>query len=294
MSHLGRLLGVFPDPVQRRDYNIFRGPFASPAPPVTSDAYLTILPDPPYTPPGNYPGTLDATKKIWTVTPGTSSLFDYVFAWITPPASGVPTSTPRTGKRYFEIRFQSTIISGAPTEYYLMVGLFARAGFSLSPPSSVPVPATNVTNSFGPDPSQYSFQITNFPWILFSGGLGYGSQSTGATDTLCEYAPADFNRYGGLMDLVIGVAVDYDAGKMWIRNNSALWLTGDPTAGTSPLMSQFSAGQFAQCDPIIGAWRNGGPAGVDRMERVITLQSNPSEMTFGIPTGFTVQNLGSP
>ncbi len=75
----------------------------------------------------------------------------------------------------------------------------------------------------------------------------------------------------------VGFAIDIDAGKIWVRDNSG-YVSGDPAAGTTPKFT-FTAGTT-----IYIGW-----TGFDQNDAV-TANFGASAFNYSIPSGFTAWN----
>lgn len=142
-----------------------------------------------------------------------------------------------TGKRYFESVFtQSTAASGATIAAGVVNG------------------SHGLTESLG---------FANANGWGFWGRTGYGARHNGVTAIMAE----------GLSGVVLGFAVDADAGKMWIRRNG-VWMQGDPATGTSPIWSNLSGTLYAAAGPWASA-------------SVVTMRFDPAQFSATAPSGFS-------
>lgn len=115
------------------------------------------------------------------------------------------TSTTKTGKEYVEFT-----IGGDSTGTY--IGIFANTQSTGGYPG-------NATNPFG---TSGCYAITN---INYNGGVtGLFTNGSNTSNASYDYTIGD----------VIGMAIDWDAKKIWYRKASSGWISGDPVAGTSP------------------------------------------------------------
>lgn len=73
---------------------------------------------------------------------------------------------------------------------------------------------------------------------------------------------------------VIGVAIDLDNGEIYFSKNGVWQNSGDPVARTNPAYTGLSGEKI----PSIGIYSTGG---------VVTIQSEPQELSYSIPTGFS-------
>jgi hypothetical protein len=91
--------------------------------------------------------------------------------------------------------------------------------------SGVVKPEAAFNNHVGQDSNGWGFQTDNGKIYNNSSGTSYGSAITTGT--------------------VLGFAFDADTGKMWVRNASGYYNSGDPVAGTNPAMTAGAGTYFA-------------------------------------------------
>jgi hypothetical protein len=91
--------------------------------------------------------------------------------------------------------------------------------------SGVVKPEAAFNNHVGQDSNGWGFQTDNGKIYNNSSGTSYGSAVTTGT--------------------VLGFAFDADTGKMWVRNASGYYNSGDPVAGTNPAMTAGAGTYFA-------------------------------------------------
>lgn len=149
-------------------------------------------------------------------------------AWATVRASAAHSD----GKRCFEV----TLVA-ADQWASLIVGM-VRA--------DAPLSGVNPGFSGASFGAQWIAGATGLPWV--AGGVA----RTALFNTPASAVAGD----------VITIAVDFDAGYAWMARNGA-WITGDPAAGTGPLIMQIGGGQWF---PAVGVYSaanvaslNGGP-----------------------------------
>lgn len=114
------------------------------------------------------------------------------------------------------------------------------------------------------------------------------SPATGGAGTACVYSSDGYKGDGssatsigttyGAGD-VIGIAFDADAGKIWFAKNNAWVASGNPAAGTSPVLSGISGSYM----PIASMSGSAGSTSV-------TI-ADAANQTYSPPSGFTAANI---
>lgn len=135
----------------------------------------------------------------------------------------IRSSTARTGKRYWEF----TVNGNTNTNGYIM-GLMAQSRWTGSGSSS-----EYPGNPFG----EPMYGVTNINYFGTSPGL------------ITNGSNVANNSYNFTINDVIGIAADFDAGKVWYRKNGT-WIAGDPAAGTGQTHT-IPSGAF---DPYISVY----------------------------------------
>lgn len=152
--------------------------------------------------------------------------------------AGIARSTvPLSGKRYFE----AEIYSSGPGTAVVAVG--------------VATSAHSLTTSLGySNPNGWAF------W-----GNSTGARHNGVTAISQEVSGSQ----------IIGVAVDVDTGKMWLRRNG-MWMQGDPASGANPIWSNLSGTLYAAACP----WAASSGARV-------SMKFDPAHFSHAAPAGFS-------
>lgn len=162
---------------------------------------------------------------------------------ITKTSAGSSYSTTRSttsyssGKYYFEVKITETNASN-----YMLVGI-VNASASLA-------------QAVGTNINGYSYYEQNGDSYYNNIGSAFGSAY-------------------GLGD-VIGVAIDFAAGKIWFSKNNTWQASGNPGGGTNPAYTITAGTYFAACS----VWSTRSPADE------LTGQFNATEQTYTPPTGF--------
>lgn len=160
-------------------------------------------------------------------------------------ADGTNAQVTRTGKVYLEFR------TGA--NYGNFIGVLANTGFTAGFPTT--------RDPFG---TAGYYCIHNIDYRTRSPGLI--TNGTASTNATYDWDPGD----------TIGMAIDWDTGKMWFHKNT-IWLSGDPAAGTSPTFT-LPSGAFTI---VAGAYVFS--AGI----QVVDLRARSGTTLLLPPTGFS-------
>lgn len=160
-------------------------------------------------------------------------------------ADGTNAQVTRTGKVYLEFR------TGA--NYGNFIGVLANSGFTAGFPTT--------RNPFG---TTGYYCIHNIDYRGKS--IGLITNGTASADSSYDWDPAD----------VIGMAIDWDTGKVWFNKNT-VWFSGDPAAGTSPTFT-LPSGAFT----IVG-----GAYVLSGAIQVLDLRARSGTTLLLPPTGFS-------
>lgn len=153
-----------------------------------------------------------------------------------------------TGKRYWEF------VNDGPTQRGVHIGVIEQAEFTAASGTEYP------NNIYGE--SFWGICNGNF----FGMTVGLMTNGTASSNSAYDFAVGD----------VIGVAVDYDAGKVWFAKNN-VWISGDPAVGTLPTFS----GLAATLDPFV-TFYNASPAVMQ-----VTGNFTTGQFAYAAPSGFS-------
>lgn len=163
----------------------------------------------------------------------------------------IRSSVARTGKRYWEFR-----IDGNTNTNGYIIGLMSQSRWTGSGSSS-----QYPGNPF----SEPMYGVTNINYFGANPGL-----ITNGTNILN-------NSYNFTINDVIGIAADFDAGKVWYRKNGT-WIAGDPVAGTGQTHT-IPNGAF---DPYISVY------GRNLNGYQLTGNFSSADFSNTAPAGFTI------
>ncbi len=122
-----------------------------------------------------------------------------------------------------------------------------------------------------------AFLSSGFPGGYSANGFGYGSDGNKFVN---NGAAASFGSTFTSGD-VIGVAIDIDAGKVWLAKNNTWQASGDPAAGTNPAYSPTAGTALYPC---VGTYNGAGTHSANFGQR---------PFTYTPPSGFKALNTGN-
>jgi hypothetical protein len=165
------------------------------------------------------------------------------------------TTSYSTGKYYFEVRLQT-----GSTKRVIAVGLIS--------------PATQadhyLTGHLGNSSGAYKYQ-----WSLEAASPNLLTFHNGSNTNYGSYTRADND--------VIGVAIDFDAKKLWFAYNNVWVGSGDPASGTNPTWSGTDLSTPTSLYPAVTSAASG----------VVTAAFLASDFTYSAPSGFSAWDSGS-
>lgn len=109
----------------------------------------------------------------------------------------------------------------------------------------------------------------------FGSGQTWASRSTGQTYVGATGGTVNYSTSWNAGDTVM-IAVDKDAGKMWVGVNGTWAGSGDPTTGTNPMIS----------GSLVGNWKPYIAADNTSSNHTWTARFSVNDMSFTIPSGF--------
>ena len=123
--------------------------------------------------------------------------------------------------------------------------------------------------------------------VNIGSSIGNSNYSGGARFTVANYLSAGFTdgrpaNVPIVTNDVIGIAIDFASGKLWIFHNNASTVGGDPTTGTTPNFS-FAPATVGPLFPALSFIANPG---------VWTLQATAASQKYAPPSGFSAWDGG--
>ena len=205
--------------------------------------------------------TYDSMTDVPTLTSGTAANF----ATLNPINTNAANSATSSGNLNFSVTSASGF--GSPSTFLMSSGkwyfeMTAGTTSTRYPVVGVQVDQTPFNSSAG------------FPGAYTTNGFGYGADGNSFTNNGPQVAFGSSFTSGD----VIGVAVDVDAGKVWMSKNGTWQASGNPSAGTSPAYT-ITAGT-----PLYGCVGSVNSAGTHSMN------FGQRPFSYTPPTGFKALN----